>query len=318
MTALSVGRPGLLTTIQDLGRAGQRSWGVPPSGAMDRFAAAAANLLVGNPEGAALLECTLTGPQLTAAEPCLVAVTGADMSPHLNGREVPGWTSLLMAAGDTLGFGRLRSGARAYIAVAGGLQGDAWLGSLSTYMPASKGGLEGRPLRAGDLIRCGPARATGIAGRTLGRDLRPSYGSQVTLCAVPGPHLGRLSPASRSALWRTSFQVAAEADRMGYRLDGPALDVRDQELLSFGLTTGSIQVPPSGHPIMLMADHQTAGGYPAVAGVGRAWLPLAAQLLPGAEVRFKQVTVSAAQAEWRRMQSTLDPLRGRLDGRVVG
>jgi antagonist of KipI len=306
---LLVEKPGLLTTVQDLGRPGHRKFGVPPSGAMDRFALAAANRLVGNPEGAAGLECALNGPVLLALQPCLVAVTGADFTPSVNGAEVPPWTGVYLAAGERLSFAGRRWGARCYIAVAGGLAGSRWLGSVATYLLVEKGGFDGRTLEARDVLSLAtPAPRPLIAGRHLSRRLLPPYGREPALSAVPGPHYGRLNRASRSALLKSTFAVSRDADRMGFRLEGPPLTLSGSELLSIGLTMGAVQLPIGGQPILLMADHQTAGGYPVILGVARAALPLAAQLLPGDRLTFKEVDAGDAQEEWHRMREALEQI----------
>ena len=306
---LRVERPGLLTTIQDLGRSGQRKYGVPPSGAMDRFALAAANRLVGNPEGAAGLECALNGPILLGLQPCLLAITGADFTPSVNGVEVPLWTGLYLAPGERLSFAGRRSGARCYIAVAGGLAARRWLGSLSTYLLVEKGGLDGRTLEAGDELSLGgPPPRPLIAGRHLARRLRPAYSREPVLDALPGPHHTRLSRSSRVALTRDAFALTRDADRMGYRLEGPLLEASGRELISLGLTMGAVQLPSSGQPILLMADHQTAGGYPVILGVSRAALPLAAQLLPGDRLQFREVSLADAQERWRGLRSALEEI----------
>jgi antagonist of KipI len=304
-----VEKPGLLTTIQDLGRPGHRKFGVPPSGAMDRFAFAAANRLVGNPEGAAGLECALNGPVLLALQPCLVAVTGADFTPCINGAEIPLWTGVYLAAGERLSFAGRRWGARCYIAVAGGLAGSRWLGSLATYLLVEKGGFDGRTLEASDVLSpAAPAPRPLIAGRHLSRRLLPDYGREPSLAAVAGPHHARLTPASRRSLLGAGFAVSRDADRMGFRLEGAQLELRGSELLSIGLTMGAVQLPIGGQPILLMADHQTAGGYPVILGVTRAALPLAAQLLPGDRLTFKEVGVADAQQQWRRLREALEQI----------
>src|SRR5713101_6697213 len=252
---LRVVEPGLFTTVQDLGRPNAISAGVPPGGAMDRFAHRAANLLVGNSEGDAGLECTLNGPTLIAVHSCLVAITGADFDPRVNGRPIPGWTGIFLGVGDRLTFGARRSGGRAYVAVAGGVAGDRWLGSLSTYMLAGRGGMHGRNLRAGDEISL--AREFGgpvVSGRQLPERMHPRYADH-TLFAVAGPHVKRLDSESRSLLFGGEFRVSREADRMGYRLDGHTLNTSGEELLSFGLAAGAVQVPRGGQPILLMGDH---------------------------------------------------------------
>ena len=308
--AFRVDDPGLFTTVQDLGRTGRYSSGVPTGGAMDRFALAAANRLVGNEPGAAALEATLAGPALTAVHGCLVAVTGGDLAPELGGRPVSGWTSFFMAAGDQLRFGRRRSGARAYIAVAGGFDGDRWLGSRSTYLLVGRGGMHGRQLEAGDeLRRLAPPAGPAVVGRSLPPHLRPRYRREPELRCVPGPHARTLGRAERERWLAGPWQVSREADRMGYRLEGPALQLELPELISFGLAMGCVQVPPSGLPILLLADHQTAGGYPVIATVASADLPLAAQLLPGDAVRFREIGVVEAQEAARAQSGALATLR---------
>ena len=276
---------------------------------MDRFAHSAANLLVGNDPGLATLECTLTGPTLIAEHACLVAITGADFDPRVNGAPAPTWTSLFLAPGDRLSFAGRREGARTYVAVAGGFEADRWLGSLSTNLMAARGGMHGRPLRAGDsLAVAGDVRKTLGAGRRVPEQLRPAY-SDHTLHAIAGPHLKRLDPDSRALLFQASYKLSSNSDRIGYRLEGPRLAVTGEELLSFGLVAGAVQVPHSGQPILLMADHQTAGGYPVVATVVSASLPIAAQLLPGDELRLEVITVESAQKMRRARAASLETIR---------
>lgn len=296
---LRVVEPGFVTTIQDLGRPAAIAAGVPPGGAMDRFAHRAANLLAGNSPQDATLECTMSGPHLIAEEPCLIAVTGGDFEPRVNSTPVPMWTATFLGRGDRLTFGGRRSGARAYIAVGGGLEGDRWLGSRSTSLMAGRGGIHGRTLAKGDQLSIAAERsAPAVAGRHLPPSLRPDYSDHV-LRALPGPHIKRLGIEGRRLLFSASFTVSRDADRMGYRLEGPGLVTSGDELLSFGLVAGAVQVPRSGQPIVLMADHQTAGGYPVVAVVVSASMPVAAQLGPGDTLRFVQTT--AAEANRRRL-----------------
>lgn len=306
---LRVEKPGLLTTIQDLGRPNAMPAGVPAGGAMDRFAHRAANLLAGNDEGAATLECTLSGPELVALRPCLVAITGADFNPHVNGRAVPMWTGVFMSEGDVLSFAGRRWGARSYIAVAGGIAGERWLGSMSTNLLLTRGGMQGRRLSAGDVISvAGLQAAPAISGRHLALHELPDYADH-TLAAIGGPHVTRLGAEGRNALFGSAFQVSRDADRMGYRLEGPMLELSGDELLSFGLVFGAVQVPRSGHPILLMADHGTAGGYPVVATVAGAALPVAAQLMPGDELTFAEVAIEAALRMRAAQRVALDSLK---------
>jgi antagonist of KipI len=307
---LRVESPGLLTTIQDLGRPNAMSSGVSRGGAMDRFAHSAANLLVGNDAGAATLECTLLGPHLIAERACLVAITGGNLNPSINGRPAPLWTSFFLSEGDHLNFGPGRAGARTHIAIAGGVVGDRWLGSASTNLMAARGGMHGRALAAGDVVQAGDAiAARSVSGRHLDEELRPAYG-RLTLHVIAGPHMKRLGAAGRSLLFDSAFEVGIDANRMGYRLDGPALEAPGEELLSFGLTAGALQLPSGGRPILLMADCPTAGGYPVIATVVSAALPVAAQLAPGDEFRFAEIDLEGALRMRRERRAALDSLRG--------
>ncbi|HYL07693.1 MAG TPA: biotin-dependent carboxyltransferase family protein [Candidatus Udaeobacter sp.] len=291
---LRVVEPGLLSTIQDLGRPHAIASGVPPGGAMDRFAHTVANLLVGNDRSAATIECTLRGPRIAAAGACVVAVTGGDFDVRINGLAAPAWTALRLAEGDELAIGARRSGARAYVSIAGGFAGDRWLGSLSTNLMARRGGMQGRALVAGDVLSAAaePLMAS-VTGRQLEPVHRPSYGDH-TLHAIAGPHFKRLAGDSSRALSEQAFSVGPDSDRMGYRLSGPRLEAPGEELLSFGLVAGALQLPGGGAPILLMADYQTAGGYPVIAVVASASMPVAAQLIPGDEIRFAMTDLETA------------------------
>ena len=290
---LRVITPGLLSTIQDQGRPHAIASGVPPGGAMDRFAHSAANLLVWNDPSAATLECTMTGPRLVAERACVIAITGADLVPRVNGQEAPMWTSIVLAEGDELAFAGRRLGARAYVAMAGGIAGDRWLGSMSTNLMVGRGGMRGRALLAGDIIATGEPLAEPPPGATLEKTRRPDYDDS-SLHAIPGPH-------PREALFGATLRVSANSNRMGYRLEGDPLEAPDKEILSFALVAGAVQVPPDGRPILLMADHQTAGGYPVAAVVVSASMPAAAQLAPGDEVRFVEISIKRA-LEMRAVQ----------------
>jgi antagonist of KipI len=306
---LHVQEPGFFTTVQDLGRLNAISAGVPPGGAMDRFAHSAANLLVGNDPNLATLECTFSGPDLVAEHACLIAITGADFDPRINGAAAPAWTSIFLGAGDRLTFGARRSGARTYLAVAGGFEADRWLGSLSTYLMAARGGIHGRQLKSGDdLSVAGIPGKPVVSGRHLVNQLRPDYNDH-TLHAIAGPHFKRLDDLGRDLLFVAPYRVSRDADRMGYRLEGPQLVTAGEELLSCGLVSGAVQVPHNGQPILLMADHQTAGGYPVVATVVSASLAIAAQLLPGDELRLAEVEVERAHRMRTALERALDSIR---------
>ena len=312
---LEVVAPGLQTTVQDLGRTGFARFGVPPTGAMDPFAARAANRLVGNRDDAAVLEITLAGPTLRfRGSGSVFAVTGADLSPQLDGAAVPGWTACTSPRGATLKFGKRQAGLRAYLAVAGGLAVPPVLGSAATYLRGPFGGHGGRALQAGDQLHVGaaPAGADGLAGRTLPPAARPSYSRAPQVRVVLGPHAECFPQAALDTLLSAAYTVGPASDRMGYRLQGPALARHEPaDILSQGLPLGGLQVPGDGQPIILLADHQTTGGYPLIATVIQADLPLLAQLAPGDRVRFRAVTVDEAREAYLRELAALSQVADR-------
>ena len=304
---IAVLRAGLLTTVQDRGRRGMQQHGVATGGVMDANAHRIANLLVGNAEDDATLECTMLGPALEFSERTLISVCGGDLGAQLDGRPLELWRPAIAGAGSVLSFGTRRTGCRAYVAVAGGIDVPMVLGSRSTDLAAGFGGLDGRALRTGDALQVAPAgdlssrmhQRIGSAprlARSAGRSLRPSLTDEPVIRVVPGPEHDRFSAASRELLTAGAFEVTARSNRMGLRLTGPALSLAGlYDLYSAPVAPGTIQVPPSGDPIVLMADHQTIGGYPRLASVITVDLPLLAQAAPGTRVRFRHVDVEEAQ-----------------------
>jgi len=292
---LTVLRPGLLTTVQDLGRWGHQRDGVPVAGAMDTRALRQANALVGNPAGAAALEITLLGPTVRADTPIRVAVAGAALEVRVDGAPAPFGRPFDLAAGATLAIGGRApgAGARAYLAVAGGLDTPMVLGSRSTHLVSRMGGLSGRALAAGDVVPLGaPGPSPAIPGRVPPVAAASGRGLRVLL----GPQDDWFSADSLERLLTGTFTVSARSDRMGFRLEGPALvTARRGELVSEPVAFGAIQVPAGGEPILLMADRQTAGGYPKIATVIAADLPVAGQLAPGDIVRFTACTRAEAR-----------------------
>lgn len=305
---IRIARGGLLTTVQDGGRHGMQQHGIVTAGAMDQAAYRIANLLVGNTAGAAALEATMVGPTLEFQADALVALTGADMGATLDDRAVSLWRPFTARAGAVLVMGSVRSGCRSFIAVAGGIDVPLVLGSRSTDLIASIGGLDGRALRPSDMLRTGDpsdaARtiavrlaATPEAARAAGRSLMPRYTRDPVVRVIAGPDHDRFSNRSRARLTGDAFEVTAQSNRMGIRLSGSALSLAGAyDLVSSPVATGTVQVPPSGEPIVLMSDHQTIGGYPRLAVAITVDLPLLAQAPPGASIRFRQVTVPEAQS----------------------
>ncbi|MCP5452492.1 MAG: 5-oxoprolinase subunit PxpB [Spirochaetaceae bacterium] len=306
-SAIRVVKPGLSTTVQDLGRRGYQKYGVPVSGAMDRLSARLANRLVGNAPSAACLETTLIGPTLEFLSEAEFAVAGAPTPMTLDGEPVPMYARVRAGRGSVLEMPPVERGARSYVAVAGGFAVEAVLGSRSTYARARLGGVSGRRLEAGDLLPIGrPARAPLGAGdrdrgpfraRTPGVPLYAA-GETARVRVVPGPEADALGPGCLAAFASREYRVSADSDRMGYRLEGrdplPMAGWGAREMLSSAVNFGTVQAPPSGMPIVMMADRQTCGGYPRLASVIGADLGVLAQVPPGGVVRFE--IVSAAEA----------------------
>lgn len=294
--SITVLNPGLLTTVQDLGRVGYQQFGVSVSGVMDPRAAAIGNILVGNPQGEAVLECTLMGPQLKFETDEVIAVTGGDLSLTLDGQPVPAYAALAVKAGQTLRFGAPKAGCRAYIAFAGGLDIPLVMGSRSTYMKAAIGGFEGRKLQKGDVLglRAPVAGYANLHQRAIAPEFvpRPVY----TLRVVLGPQDDAFTPEGVATFLGSEYTVTNEFDRMGCRMDGPAIQHKNGgDIISDGIAFGAIQVPGSGKPILMGADRQTTGGYTKIATVISADFRLLAQLKAGDKVRFEAVSVQAAQ-----------------------
>ena len=298
MSALFVVEPGLLTTVQDLGRFGYQRVGIPPSGPMDRAAFVVANRLAGNPDGAAALECTIKGPRIEVRREAVVAVTGAPMGFTVNGQEGPPWTAVRVRPGDVLGFQMASAGCRAYLAVAGGVDVPPALGSRATYLRGRLGGLGGRALQKGDALPVGASPPdTAREGRTVPPALRPVYAAERECRVILGPQDDRFTPEGIRAFLAGPYDVTPQADRMGYRLKGPEIaHARGHDIVSDGIPLGGIQVPGEGQPIVLLVDRQTTGGYTKIATVIGVDIGAIGQTRPGQRVRFRQVTLEEAHA----------------------
>jgi biotin-dependent carboxylase-like uncharacterized protein len=305
---LEVIEPGLLSTVQDAGRPGYAHLGVPRSGACDPQALAVANLLLGAAPDAPALEITLSGPVLRALATGVVALAGADCQAHVpeQGLRLPPGRAYLLRAGTTLAFGAAQGGARAYLALPGGIVAPRVLGSAATYLAGGFGGIEGRALRAGDALRAGRPGDLSAAGRVWPESTFRAPGTAVRV--VAGPHLDHFAPGALDVLQAGDWEVASQSDRMGLRLHGPRLwHARPEraEIVSQGAVWGAVQVPPDGQPIALLADHQTVGGYPILAVAIRADFPLLGQVAPGDRLRFALCSVEEAQAAYRAQQAAL-------------
>jgi len=317
---IEVIKPGLSTTVQDRGRTGYYHVGVPPSGGLDQFSLVAANLLVGNPAGAATLECAYMGPELRFTEPVVVAATGAEIEPKLDGEPRPGWTSFAVSAGDVLTFGHLKRGARMYLAVSGGIDVPEMLGSRSTYTLGALGGHDGRALQAGDELALGSS-GDGAAGRSVPEALRPDLPNELEIRVVMGLYDHLLTDAGRTTFLETTWTLTPVADRVGFRYKGAQLDMVKREqpfgagsdpsnIVDAPYPIGSIQVPGGAEPIVLHRDAVSGGGYAMIATVISADMDAIAQSAPGSKTRFVAVDLEAALAARRERADRISRLGG--------
>ena len=304
-------RPGLCSTLQDGGRLGYQHLGVPVNGPMDALAHALANVLVGNPVDGTSLEVTLQGPTLRFDSSCLLAIAGADLGARLDGAPLPPGQAIRVAAGSVLDFARRVHGARAYIAVHGGYQVPAVLNSRSTFRRGGLGGMQGRELLAGDRLRLASSfRNPPRVQIPHALYIDPPSAAERPIRIVRGREWSAFSAQAQRALVDSVYRIGNDSERMGYRLAGAELKLHAPlELLSEAVPFGTVQVPPSGQPIVLMADRQTTGGYPKIAHVVSVDLPLLAQRLPGESVRFTLIDLEQAQALAVRQARLLEALQ---------
>ena len=296
MSALVVEAPGLFTTVQDLGREGFGPIGVSASGAADPISVRIGNRLVGNPKGAAALEMTLVGGAFTFERAAVIAATGADFGPSLDGVAMPMWTSIEIREGETVRFVASSSGARAYLCIRGGIAVEPFLGSASTHVLRGLGGFEGRALRKGDGVEVGATnslfRKRSLSAKALER-LQPRKVIRVT----DGPQSDWFAESARKALCGNTFRMSEQSNRLGIRLEGPPIQLEaSREMITEGVSLGAIQVPPSGQPIILFVEQQTTGGYPKIANVISADLHSLGQLRPRDEIRFERIEMSEARS----------------------
>lgn len=320
---LKINNPGLATSIQDLGRQGYFHLGIPMGGAMDRFALRAANMLVGNDEGAACLEAVFMGPEIEFTRTATVAVTGAQLPIKVDGEIQAAWSSFVVKAGQTLSFEFLQSGARLYIAVSGGITTPKALGSRSTYPIGALGGVEGRAVQAGDELPTGGNEGPG-AGRFVPENLRRMPGSPAILRVLPGLYWHRLTEEAGNGFFEDEWTVAPEADRMGYRFKGGRpLEFVDREqpfgagadpsnIVDGCYSYGSIQVPGGTEPIVLHRDAVSGGGYFTLGAIISADMDLIGQLQPHTPVKFERVDMRAAIAACNNRKLLLQKIREEL------
>lgn len=332
--SVTVIRPGLASTFQDCGRHGHQHLGMPVGGAMDLRAHQLANLIAGNAADVATLEITLLGPTLRFDAPALIAMAGADLSPRLNGLPAALGRPLVVHAGDILSFGERRNGVRCYLAWHGGIDLPWVMGSQSTYLRGGLGGFEGRALRKDDVLHMKSAlRPDALEALENDLNARAIYlpatlanNPRPALRVMRGPHTPLFTEEAWNDFLNSSYRIANESDRMGYRLQGPTLALKEnRQLLSECATFGSIQVPADGLPIVLMADRQSIGGYPKIGHVATVDLPQLAQQMPGEEIRFEEISLAQAQQldnlreeALARLESSLEGMRARIARCVAG
>ncbi len=322
--AIRVLKPGLATTVQDAGREGYYNVGIPLSGALDQYSFRAANLLVGNDESAAVLECTLMGPELEFQRDAVIAVTGAELAPKLNGTAASRNQAIAVKAGTVVSFDFMRTGARAYIAVAGGIDVPVILGSRSTYGLGAFGGFQGRKLQAGDVVPVGAPKGKPKIGKRVPDDLAVPLPKELELRVVPGMYFHRITDESAQTFFEDTWTVALEADRIGYRYkQGRALKFRDRKqpfgagsdpsnIVDAGYPYGSIQVPGGLEPIILHRDAVSGGGYAMIGTVISADMDRIAQMQPNNKARFIKVDLDAALSARADRNQRLQRLRAVL------
>ncbi len=311
---IKVIKGGMLTTVQDLGRTGYRKDGIIVSGAMDSLALEIGNLLLGNEPGEAALECTLLGPKLLFQADHLIAITGGDLSPMLDGKPVKMWSPLFITKGTVLSFGAAVKGCRSYLTVLGGFDLPKVLGSYATYLKAGFGGHQGRALKTDDELSFKKKYIPTGVSFNWSADLKlyPDLDDH-QIRVIRGPEYELFDDHSKEALFKDIFVITKEADRMGYRLEGPPLATTEPyEMLSSAVSFGTLQVTPNGSAILLMADHQTTGGYPRALQVIMVDLTKLAQMKSGQQIRFKAVTLAEARDAFRQRVKQLKQLQQTL------
>ena len=284
-------KTGLQTLIQDHGRIGYQSYGVPVSGVMDKKSAALANELVGNPSDAPVIEITLLGPKIEIEGECQIAITGADLSPKINNQTIPLYTTVTVKNGDMLSFGAIKNGCRAYLAIGGEWQLSKWLNSYSAVPYAGKEATPKSVIEKGQQLTIKTSKR-GIK-KSIPKSEQPIYNNSQRIRVLPGPEFEEFSPYTIAYFFSRGYKLTNDSNRMGYRLDGNLIDFKPKrEVISSGIIPGTIQITSSGQPVILMADAQTVGGYYRIANVISADMDKLAQLKPGEEVWFSLIRLA--------------------------
>jgi antagonist of KipI len=310
-----VQKPGLLTSVQDMGRFGYQSNGIITSGAMDTYSMKLANILVGNHDNEAVLEVTLIGPRVIFTKNALIAISGGNLLPTVNGKFIALNKPIIVKKDDVLEFGDSLYGCRCYIAFKGGIKLDKILGSYSTCLPAKFGGYHGRALQKGDKLSLHNLEMDSVkVNWQLSAYSQEPLFNQKPIRFIKGRQYDLFDRPSLEQFQKSTYSLSKDANRMGYRLEGPTLKLSEQqEMLTEGVAFGAVQVPPNGLPIILMADRQTTGGYPKFAQIASVDLPRLAQLKPGDRIHFSEITLSQAQELLMNRERELNILRKIID-----
>ena len=308
---IEVLNPGLLTTVQDEGRFGYQAFGLPVAGAMDNYAYLAANILAGNPPGAAALEMTLGGGTFRFTRDSYAAICGADMQGLLNGQPLRSWTACFVPAGSTIELKFALNGCRTYLAVSGGLDTPVVLGSRSTFTRGGLGGYEGRALKAGDKLPIGKAAKLPSQPVTLAAEFIPEYKPNISVRVMPGPQDDLFTEEGINTFFSSEYTVTPESDRMGCRLEGatPIKHMDKPDIVSDALCRGAVQVPGHGMPIVMLADRQTSGGYAKIGTVIGPDLWKMAQITPGTKVRFIKTSDDEALTAFHEQRKMFNKIR---------
>lgn len=309
MEALLVISPGAYTTVQDAGRFGYQAMGIPVTGVLDRPAAVFANLLVGNSDNAAVLEITLAGPTLEALTALDIAITGADIGITVNGKKMPGWHSIRLEKGDLVSIQKVTKGCRSYIAVTGGIDVPKVMGSASTYTAGKIGGFYGRPLEKADVLPVKPGTLL-ARPRFVPEDCIPDYLPDKVIRAIPGPQDDYFDEGL-TILFSSQYEVTPDANRMGYRLSGPGVTIKEgmpKSIVSEPSMPGCIQIPADEQPIVLLAE-QTVGGYAKIATVISSDIPKIAQSIPGDTLTFEKINIKQAHRLFKRQKDNIQQIK---------
>lgn len=313
MGQIKIISPGLMTTVQDLGRYGYQQYGVSVSGAMDCIAASLANILIGNNENEGLLEATITGPEIEFLSATIIAITGGDMGPLINDIPVSLNKAVAVEKGDLLSFNGIKQGCRCYVAFAGGIDVPLVMGSKSTFLKAGIGGYRGRALKAGDILKIGSLQTS---PEIIGGEANNfyDYGSgKIKLRVLLGPQDTAFTDEGIETFFSNEYTVSNNSDRMGYSLEGPVIHHKESaDIISDGIAMGAIQIPSKGNPIIMMADRQTTGGYTKIGNVISADLPKLAQAKPKDKILFEKVSLELAHKLYEDLEEKLDLLKTSL------